>query len=95
MKTKDSSAHGTPNPFLTKHADAVLGDLRGFDRLRLQGILPPLYSREIMEQHLWAVQCLHKDFAKEGARGATGGWRRTTRWRPRCARRPAWSTAGR
>ena len=65
MKTKDSSAHGTPNPFITKHADAVIGDLHGFDRLRLQGTLPPLYSREIMEQHLWAVQWLHKDFATE------------------------------
>ena len=48
MKTKDSSAHGTPNPFITKHADTVIGDLQGFDRLRLQGTLPPLYSREIM-----------------------------------------------
>ena len=35
MKTKDSSAHGTPNPFITKHAAAVIGDLHGFDRLRI------------------------------------------------------------
>jgi hypothetical protein len=87
MKTKNSSAHGTPNPFITKHADAVIGDLHGFDRLRLQGTLPPLYSREIMEQHLWAVQWLHKDFATE-ARKLTARMREGIEATARAQERP-------
>src|SRR5712671_2805773 len=40
----------------------VIGHLHGYDRLRLQGTLPPLYNAEIMHQYLWQTQVLHKDF---------------------------------
>src|SRR6266704_2842313 len=69
MKTKNSPGDA-PNDFIAKHAADVIGQLHGFDRLRLQGTLPPLYYPPIMQQHLWEGQVLHKDF-KEYAAGIT------------------------
>jgi hypothetical protein len=62
MKTPNSPLCGAPNLFISKHAGDVIGQLHGFDRLLLQGTLPPLYQPEIMRQYLWEVQVLHKDF---------------------------------
>src|SRR3954453_21957910 len=70
MKTKASTAGGAPNSFIGQHQADVIGHLHGFDRLRLQGTLPPLYAPDLMRQQLWALQVLHKDF-KEYARGIT------------------------
>jgi len=70
MKTKASTTCGAPNSFIAHHQANVIGHLHGFDRLRVQGTLPPLYSPELMQQQLWALQVLHKDF-KEYAQGIT------------------------
>jgi hypothetical protein len=74
MKTKASTSGGAPNSFIAYHQADVIGHLHGFDRLRLQGTLPPLYSAELMQQQLWALQVLHKDF-KDYARALTGRMR--------------------
>lgn len=70
MKTKASTASGAPNSFIRQHQADVIGHLHGFDRIRLQGTLPPLYAPELMRQQLWALQVLHKDF-KEYTAGIT------------------------
>jgi hypothetical protein len=44
--------------------------LHRFDRLRVQGTLPSLYAPELMQQQLWAVQVLHRNF-KDYAQGLT------------------------
>jgi hypothetical protein len=49
--------------FLSKHADAVIGTLSGFDRLVFRGTLRMLAHRSGMMGYLWAVQVLLKDFA--------------------------------
>ena len=49
--------------FLSKHADAVIGTLSGFDRLVFRGTLRMLAHRSGMRGYLWAVQVLLKDFA--------------------------------
>jgi hypothetical protein len=62
MKTTNSNPDDAPNLFIAKHRAAVIGQLHGFDRLLLQGTLPSLYHPPILQQHLWEVQVLHKDF---------------------------------
>jgi hypothetical protein len=62
MKTQTSFCCDTPKSFIARHERDVIGELRGYDRLRLQGTLPPLYNVEIMQQYLWQKQVLHKDF---------------------------------
>jgi hypothetical protein len=74
MKTPNSPLCEAPNLFIAKHRAAVLGQLHGFDRLLLQGTLPPLYHPAILHQYLWEVQVLHKDF-KEYALGVTAQMR--------------------
>ena len=64
MKTNSSTTCTTPNPFVAQHQAAVIGELHGWDRLRLQGTLPPLYCPEIMHSYLWKEQVLYKNFAK-------------------------------
>jgi hypothetical protein len=49
--------------FLSKHADAVIGPLSGFDRLVFRGTLRMLAHRTGMNGYLWRVQVLLKDFA--------------------------------
>jgi hypothetical protein len=49
--------------FLSKHADAAIGTLSGFDRLVLRGTLRMLAYRGGMPSHLCAVQVLLKAFA--------------------------------
>ena len=49
--------------FLSKHADAVIGTLSGFDRLVFRGTLRMLAHRSGMMGYLWAVRVLLKDFA--------------------------------
>ena len=49
--------------FLSKHADAVIGALSGFDRLVFRGTLRMLAHRTGMNAYLWRVQVLLKDFA--------------------------------
>ena len=48
--------------FLSRHGDAVIGTLSGFDRLVFRGTLRMLAHRSGMMQYLWAVQVLLKDF---------------------------------
>jgi hypothetical protein len=50
-------------PFISKHADDVMGTLSGFDRLVLRGTLRMLAHRGGMMTYLWAVRVLLKDFA--------------------------------
>ena len=49
--------------FVSRHGDAVIGTLSGFDRLVLRGTLRLLAHRGGMMTYLWAVQVLLKDFA--------------------------------
>jgi hypothetical protein len=64
MKTLTSSTCDTPNAFVAQHQAEVIGELHGFDRIRLQGTLPPLYNPEIMHTYLLKTQVLYKDFGK-------------------------------
>jgi hypothetical protein len=48
--------------FLSRHADAVIGTLCGFDRLVFRGTLRRLAHRAGMMTYLWANQLLLKDF---------------------------------
>ena len=50
-------------PFVSKHADDVIGTLSGFDRLVFRGTLRILAHRAGMMAYLWAVQVLLKNFA--------------------------------
>src|ERR1700676_4220338 len=50
-------------PFLSKHAQAVIGTLSGFDRLVFRGTLRLLAHCGGMFSYLWAVQVKLKDFA--------------------------------
>lgn len=50
-------------PFLTKHARAVMGTLSGFDRLVFRGTLRFLAHCGGMMSYLWAVQVKLNDFA--------------------------------
>lgn len=49
--------------FVSKHADAVIGTLSGFDRLVFRGTLRLLAHCAGMMSYLWAVRVLLKDFA--------------------------------
>jgi hypothetical protein len=69
MKTQTPSSCDTPNAFVAQHAAEVIGELHGFDRVRLQGTLPPLYAPDIMHTYLLREQVLYKDFATY-----TRGW---------------------
>jgi len=48
--------------FLSRHADAVIGTLCGFDRLVFRGTLRQLAHRAGMMAYLWAVRVRLKDF---------------------------------
>jgi hypothetical protein len=50
--------------FLSRHANAVIGTLSGFDRLVFRGTLRVLAHHLGMKAYLWAVQVLLKDFAR-------------------------------
>ena len=49
--------------FVSKHAEAVIGALSGFDRLVFRGTLRMLAHRSGMIAYLWAMRVLLKDFA--------------------------------
>jgi hypothetical protein len=49
--------------FVSKHAGEVIGVLSGFDRLVFRGTLRLLAHHLGMQQYLWAMQVLLKDFA--------------------------------
>jgi hypothetical protein len=51
------------DPFLSKHARAVIGTLSGFDRLVFRGTLRLLAHSGGMFSYLWAVRVMLKDFA--------------------------------
>jgi hypothetical protein len=87
MKKQTSPACGAPNAFLAKHAEDVIGQMHGFDRLRLQGTLPSLYHPEIMREHLRQEHVLHKDFA-DYTRGITSRMREVIEWTARSRGRP-------
>jgi hypothetical protein len=63
MKTQSSTTCDNPSAFVAQHGADVIGELHGFDRIRLQGTLPPLYAPDIMHSYLWKEQVLYKDFA--------------------------------
>lgn len=86
MKTNNSLGDA-PNQFIAKHAGDVIGQLHGFDRVRLQGTLPSLYYPAILQQHLWEVQVLHKDF-KKYAQGITAQMREAIEASARSIDRP-------
>lgn len=75
MKTHTSFTCDTPNAFVAQHRADVIGELHGFDRIRLQGSLPPLYNPEIMQTYLLKTKVLHKDFA-DFTKEYTDGMRR-------------------
>ena len=56
--------------FLSKHANAVIGVLSGFDRLVFRGTLRMLAHRSGMAAYLWAARVLLKDFGNH-AEGLT------------------------
>lgn len=62
METTSFTTCDTPNLFVAHHQRDVIGELHGFDRLRLQGTLPPLYRTEILQTHLGKEHVLYKDF---------------------------------
>ena len=49
--------------FLSKHADAVIGTLSGFDRLVFRGTLRRRAHRFGLMAYLWKFQVMAKDFA--------------------------------
>jgi hypothetical protein len=51
------------NPFISKHAHAVIGTLSGFDRLVFRGTLRFLSHTAGMKSYLWTMRVLLKDFA--------------------------------
>lgn len=51
-----------PSPFVTQHAEDVIGVLSGFDRIRLMATLRPLYQPSLMQRYLIRVGVLLKDF---------------------------------
>ena len=57
LKTDDA-----PHPFIQCHQADVIGILRGWDRLRLQGTLRSLYYPSVMEYYLKRAGVLWKDF---------------------------------
>lgn len=70
MKIKvTTTASDAPSPFVTQHAQDVIGVLSGFDRLRLMATLRPLYQPSLMQRYLIRVGVLLKDFAAFAA-----GW---------------------
>ena len=62
QKSKSTSPDNVPNPFIQRHQADVIGVLRGFDRLRLQGTLRSLYYPNVMEYYLKRAGVLWKDF---------------------------------
>jgi len=50
------------SPFVTQHAQDVIGVLSGFDRLRLMAALRPLYQPSFMMSYLSRAGVLLKDF---------------------------------
>jgi hypothetical protein len=64
-----TTASDAPSPFVTQHAQDVIGVLSGFDRLRLMATLRPLYQPSLMMRYLSRVGILLKDFAAFAA-----GW---------------------
>lgn len=51
-----------PQPFIQRHQADVIGVLRGWDRLRLQGTLRSLYHPSVMMYYLQRAGVLWKDF---------------------------------
>lgn len=76
QKSNTCSSDSVLHPFIEKHRADVIGILHGFDRLRLQGTLRALYSREVMENYLGAAKVLWKDF-KSYVMDLTGRIRQT------------------
>jgi hypothetical protein len=74
MKTHASLTCDTPNAFVAQHQADVIGELHGFDRMRLQGTLAPLYNPEIMHTYLLKTEVLHQEFATF-TKGYTAGMR--------------------
>jgi hypothetical protein len=64
-----TTASDAPSPFVTQHAEDVIGVLSGFDRLRLMATLRPLYQPSLMMRYLSRAGVLLKDFAAFAA-----GW---------------------
>jgi len=64
VKIKHSTTlSDAPSPFVTQHAQDVIGVLSGFDRLRLMATLRPLYQPSFMMSYLSRAGVLLKDFA--------------------------------
>jgi hypothetical protein len=69
-KTATPQPDGAVLPFIQRHQNDVIGVLRGWDRLRLQGTLRSLYHPSVMEYYLKRSGILWKDF-KAFATGLT------------------------
>jgi hypothetical protein len=57
-----TTSSDAPSPFVTQHAQDVIGVLSGFDRIRLMATLRPLYQPSLMQRYLIRVGILLKDF---------------------------------
>lgn len=57
-----SDCSNSPNPFIQKHQEKVIGILHGFDRLRFSGCLRALYHVPVMKEYLNQCNVLFKDF---------------------------------
>jgi len=73
--------------FLSKHADAVIGTLSGFDRLVFRETLRLLAHCAGMMRYLWAAGVLLKDFAAH-AEGLTRRLKEASEGRARETGRP-------
>ena len=57
-----SDSSNTPNVFIQKHQEKIIGVLHGFDRLRFSGSLRALYHVPVMAEYLSKCKVLFKDF---------------------------------
>jgi hypothetical protein len=64
VKTQPTADNCTPNSFVQRYQDHVIGILHGFDRLRFRGTLRQLYCPRVMEAYLSACHILLKDFGQ-------------------------------
>src|SRR6476660_8278959 len=61
-RTPQPSGRNAMEPFISKHAQAIIGTLSGFDRLVFRGTLRFLAHCAGMSSYLWTMGVLLKDF---------------------------------
>jgi hypothetical protein len=62
MKNQSTPSNNVTSPFVAKHASDVIGNLSGFDRLRLRGTLRSLYQPSVLLRYLFLCQVMLKGF---------------------------------